>query len=48
MLSCCCAVIFYLIGTHDEEKEEEGKDGVCKENKNPTNDVGKKYWGLLG
>ena len=34
---------YLLLIAQDKEKEKEDeKDGVCKENKNPTNDVGKK------
>jgi membrane protein implicated in regulation of membrane protease activity len=40
----CYSTAVLLCYTQDEGKEEEKKekDGVCKENKNPTNDVGKK------
>ena len=33
----------YLLLITQDEKEREKEDGVCKENKNPTNDVGKNH-----
>ena len=37
LLSCYLFIITYAAAT-----TQDGEDGVCKENKNPTNDVGKK------
>ena len=48
VLFCCYSLLCYsstavlLCYTQDEGKEEEEEDGVCKENKNPTNDAGNK------